>query len=67
MEMLCTMFIGGVLLSIGWRVGGLIYEWIYEFIMDAPDGIRKIRRYQNRKKHRGTSYVYYPHGNRRRS
>lgn len=50
MSWFVTMLMSGVLLSIGWKVGGLIYEWIYDFIVDAPNGIRKIRRYQRRRK-----------------
>ena len=59
MSWLVTMLMSGLLLSIGWRVGGLIYEWIYDFIVEAPDGIRRIRNYRNRRNNRGKHVSYY--------
>lgn len=66
MEWLFTVLMTGVLLSIGWRVGGLIFEGIYSFVVEAPDGIRRIKRYRNRK-HKSISYTNYYYGNRKRS
>lgn len=59
MEWLCTMLISGVLLSIGWRLGKVIFEWIYEFIMEIPYGIRRIRSYRNRRSNQGKHVSYY--------
>ena len=50
MSWICTMFIGGMLLSMGWRLGAVVYEYLKDFVLDAPEGIRKIRRYQKRRK-----------------
>lgn len=60
MSWICTMFIGGMLLSMGWRLGAVVYEYLKDFVLDAPEGIRKIRRYQRRKQQR------YIEANRRR-
>lgn len=54
MSWLVTMLIGGMLLSIGWRLGNVIYEKIRDFIYDYPEGIRKIKRYQSRRNYRQT-------------
>ena len=62
---LCSIFVAGIILSIGWRVGELIFEHLYSFITDAPYGIRRIRRYQKRKKNR-INY-YYDYKERKRS
>lgn len=56
---LCTIFVAGILLSIGWRVGTTIFEGIRDFILDAPDGIREIKRYQKRKQYRKDHHLYY--------
>ena len=55
---LCTIFVAGVLLSIGWRLGALIFEGIRDFVLDAPDGIKQIRRYKRRQR-RINHHVYY--------
>lgn len=60
MSWICTMFIGGMLLSMGWRLGAVVYEYLKDLVLDAPEGIRKIRRYQRRKQQR------YIEANRRR-
>ena len=52
MTWFCTMLMSGMIVSIGWRLGGVIFEYIRSIIMDAPEGIRKIRRYQKRKQNR---------------
>ena len=49
MEWFCTMLMSGMLISIGWRIGADVYGYIKEAVLDAPDGIRKIRRYQKRR------------------
>ena len=66
MEMLCTIFIGGILLSIGWKFGEVIFEHICAFTSEAPDGIRRIRRYRKKRKN-ATSYTNYYYGTRKRS
>lgn len=55
MSWLVTVFMSGILFSIGWRFGKVIFEWIYEFIMEIPYGIRKMRRY--RKKRNNQRYI----------
>lgn len=52
MEWFCTMLWSGILLSFGWNIGELIFEWIKEFICEAPDGIGQIRSYRNKQKRR---------------
>ena len=42
----------GFCLAFGWKVGSLAFEWLRDFILDAPDGIREIRRYQKRRQRR---------------
>ena len=42
----CTMLMSGVLLSIGWHLGAVIFNYVRSIIIDAPDGMRKIRRHQ---------------------
>ena len=56
---LCMIFVTGVLLSIGWRLGALIFEGIRNFVLDAPDGIEQIRRYQKRKQRKTDHNLYY--------
>lgn len=67
MEWFCTVLMTGVLLSIGWRLGELIYEWIKAFVTEAPDGIREIRmRRRRRRKNKKATYTdyYSTHGKR---
>lgn len=54
MSWICTMFIGGMLFSMGWRLGAVVYEYLKDFVLDAPEGIRKIRRYQKQRNLRYT-------------
>lgn len=61
---LCMIFVSGVLLSIGWRLGALIFEGIRNFVLDAPDGIKQIRRYQKRRQRKTDHYLYYDMGKR---
>ena len=56
---LCMIFVAGILLSIGWRTGGIVFEAIRNFILDAPDGIRTIHRYQKRKQRKTDHNLYY--------
>ena len=56
---LCTIFVAGVLLSIGWRFGTLIFEGIRNFVLDAPDGIKQIRRYKRRQLRRVSHHLNY--------
>lgn len=56
---LCTIFVAGVLLSIGWRLGALIFEGIRNFVLDAPDGIKQIRRYKRRQQRRVNHHLNY--------
>ena len=56
---LCMIFVAGMLLSIGWRTGGIVFEAIRNFILDAPDGIRAIQRYQKRKQRKTDHNLYY--------
>lgn len=46
MYWICTCIFTGVLLSIGWRIGGLIFRLIEDLINETPYGIRKIKRYR---------------------
>lgn len=50
MTWFCTMLMSGMIVSIGWRLGAVIFDYIRSIIIDAPEGIRKIRRYQKRKR-----------------
>lgn len=52
MSWFVTMLMSGVLFSIGWRAGGAVYEYIKDFVLDCPDGIRKIRAYKSRRDQR---------------
>lgn len=54
MSWLVTMLIGGVLLSIGWRLGNALYDYVKGIIEEYPEGIRKIRRYQKQRNLRYT-------------
>lgn len=54
MSWICTMFIGGMLLSMGWRLGAVVYEYLKDFVLEAPEGFRKIRRYQKQRNLRYT-------------
>lgn len=58
-----TMLMSGMLLSIGWRLGVVIFDRITVFIDDIPDGIRRVRRYQmkrqKRKSKRMSNETYY--------
>lgn len=54
MEWFCTMLMSGMLISIGWRIGADVYGYLKEIVLDAPDGIRKIRRYRSRRNYRQT-------------
>lgn len=58
-----TMLMSGMLLSIGWRLGIVIFDRITVFIDDIPDGIRRVRRYQmkrqKRKSKRMSNETYY--------
>lgn len=56
---LCMIFVAGVLLSIGWRLGALIFEGIRNFVLDAPDGIERIRRYKRRQQRRVNHHLTY--------
>lgn len=56
---LCMIFVSGVLLSIGWRLGALIFEGIRNFVLDAPDGIEQIRRYKRRQRSRVNHHLTY--------
>lgn len=56
---LCMIFVTGVLLSIGWRLGALIFEGIRNFVLDAPDGIKRIRRYKRRQQRRVNHHLNY--------
>lgn len=56
---LCMIFVSGVLLSIGWRLGALIFEGIRNFVLDAPDGIERIRRYKRRRQSRVNHHLTY--------
>lgn len=56
---LCTIFVAGVLLSIGWRFGALIFNGIRNFVLDAPDGIERIRRYKRRQQRRVNHHLNY--------
>lgn len=56
---LCMIFVAGVLLSIGWRLGALIFEGIQNFVLDTPDGIEQIRRYKEKKRTRVDHHLYY--------
>ena len=56
---LCMIFVTGVLLSIGWRLGALIFEGIRNFVLDAPNGIERIRRYKRRQQRRVNHYLTY--------
>lgn len=42
----------GFCLAFGWKAGSLVFEWLRDFILDAPDGVREIRRYQKRRQRR---------------
>lgn len=55
---LCMIFVAGVLLSIGWRLGAIIFEGIRNFVLDAPEGIERINRYKRRQR-RINHHVYY--------
>ena len=55
----CTMLLSGMLLAIGWRFGTDVYRWIRSFVTEAPDGIRRIRSYRNRRNNRGKHVSYY--------
>lgn len=52
MDWFCTVLMTGVILSFGWRLGADIYKYIKDLFIEAPDGIRKIRRYRRRRKNR---------------
>lgn len=56
---LCMIFVSGVLLSIGWRLGALIFEGIRNFVLDAPDGIKRIRRYKRIQQCRVNHHLNY--------
>lgn len=49
MSWLVTVFMSGVLFSIGWRFGETVYEYIKEFVLGYQEGSRKIREYKRRR------------------
>lgn len=57
MSWFITMLMSGVLLSIGWRFGGAVYEYIKDFVHDYPDGIRKIKAYKHKRDKRDQRYI----------
>lgn len=52
MYWICTCIFTGLFLSIGWRIGGLIFRWFEDLIEEAPDGIRRIKRYRKYRNNR---------------
>ena len=42
------------MIAFGWKTGVLIFEWFVTFVEDAPEGIRKIRRYHKRRQRKTT-------------
>lgn len=54
----CTMLMSGVLLSIGWHLGAVIFDYVRSIIIDVPDGMRKIRRHQKRRQNRQLRLTY---------
>lgn len=57
MSWLVTVFISGVLFSIGWRLGGVIYEYMKEFVLGYREGSRKIREYKRKQRRRHADYI----------
>ena len=51
-NVMVELFWIGFCLAFGWKAGSLLFEWLRDFILDAPDGIREIRRYQKRRQRR---------------
>lgn len=56
---LCMIFVSGVLLSIGWRLGALIFEGIRNFVREAPEGVKQIQRYKRKKQKHTNHHLYY--------
>lgn len=48
------LFWMGFMIAFGWKTGVLIFEWFVAFVEDAPEGIRKIRRYHKRRQRKTT-------------
>ena len=55
MYWICTCLGTGILISIGWRIGGLVYEWLRSRITDALDSLEEDSR-KKQVKRRGKTY-----------
>lgn len=59
MQWICTTFITGIVFAIGWNFGFVVFDYIKEIITEAPNGIRKIRRYKRKKRRMKHEENYY--------
>ena len=44
--MFVEIFVAAMAAAIGWKIGELVFDWFHDFIVDAPEGVKKIRKYQ---------------------
>lgn len=56
MYWVCTCLGTGILISIGWRIGGLVYEWLRSRITKIMNNLEMDSSYKKQVKRNGKTY-----------